>query len=119
MSTPKFLGTRQLLGSMTRNSSSKKLSAAYRLVDAKRVSAATRNGVEEVESPVTQPTKFKIGKFGQARNKKALKYVKEQLVCELVNLKDEMESKEPLTKELIKKYKDMLEEVKKREQNAK
>ncbi|KRF98889.1 uncharacterized protein Dwil_GK16462 [Drosophila willistoni] len=114
MSTSKFLGTRQLLGSMTRNSSSKKLSAAYRLVDAKRVSAATRNGVDEVESPVTQPTKFKTGKFGQARDKKALKNLNELFVYEST-LSDEMASKE----ELIKKYKDMLEEVKKREQNAK
>ncbi|KRF98891.1 uncharacterized protein Dwil_GK27996 [Drosophila willistoni] len=117
MSTSKFLGTRQLLGSMTRNSSSKKLSAAYRVVDAKRVSAATRNGVEEVESPVTQPTKFKIGKFGQARNKKALKNVKELSVYELLTLTDEMASKEG--RKIIRNYEDLLELVKKREQNAK
>ncbi|KRF98890.1 uncharacterized protein Dwil_GK16156 [Drosophila willistoni] len=66
MSTPKVLGTRRLLGSMTtsaihsicRNASSNKSSAVYRLVHAKRVSAATRNGVDEVEKPVPTPMSF-------------------------------------------------------------
>ncbi|XP_068159444.1 uncharacterized protein [Drosophila tropicalis] len=124
MPTSRILWTRHLLGSMattamTRPCSVRQhmskaslfFSAIYRFVNASRVFAAARDGIEEVPAPAPKHNKLEQQKLTEDRNMEALKKAQEVLENELVNLSQELESKEKMGKELINKYDELLEKV--------